>query len=64
MKHDSDRGKGKVGEALHRDAEQTKHDVTLGRKGRDLDQDVPDTVGQATGHKPIPPRNTPSRDER
>jgi hypothetical protein len=52
--------KGRAGEAMKRDVEQTKHDVTLGRKGRDLDQDVDDTVKQGTGREPIPPRNVPN----
>jgi hypothetical protein len=43
---------GKVKEALKRDWEQTKHDIT--RKGPDLRQDVSDTVKQATGKEPIP----------
>ena len=59
-------------EAMKRDWEQTKHDVRLG--GRDLDQDVDDTVKQAAGKQPIPspaqpntpggyPANAPSWDE-
>jgi len=43
--------KGNVRRALKRDAEQTKHDLTRGRKGRDLDQDVDDTVAQAVGKR-------------
>lgn len=35
-------------EALKRDLEQTKHDVP-GLEGKDLDQDVDDTVKQAMG---------------
>jgi len=45
-------------EAFRRDWEQTKHD--LGGKSPDLDQDIPDTVKQAAGKEPIPPRNTPN----
>ena len=41
--------KGDVSRAMHNDLEQTKHDLTRGRKGRDMDQDVDDTVKQATG---------------
>jgi len=52
---------GKLGRAMDRDLEQTKHDVTRGRKGRDLDQDVDDTVKQGLGKEPIPPGNTRSR---
>ena len=58
--HDDKDTKGRVGEAMKRDVEQTKHDVTFGRKGRDLDQDVDDTVKQSTGNDPIPPRNVPN----
>lgn len=50
-------GEGKLKKALKRDLEQTKHDLTRGRKGKDLDQDVPDTVKQAAGKQHIPPRN-------
>lgn len=43
----------RVKEALKRDWEQTKND--LGVKGaRDLNQDIGDTVAQATGGEPIP----------
>lgn len=52
-----DRVKG----ALKRDWEQTKADVSS--KGRDLDQDVGDTVKQAVGKQPIPPGNQPNRDD-
>ncbi len=53
---------GKVKEALKRDWEQTKHD--LGKKGApDLNQDVGDTVKQATGGEPIPPRGVPTRED-
>ncbi len=50
-------GKGKVRKALERDATQTKHDLTGGRKGRNIGQDVDDTVKQAAGKKSIPPKN-------
>jgi hypothetical protein len=43
-------------EALRRDWEQTKADFTDG--GRELNQDVGDTVKQAAGKQPIPPGNT------
>jgi hypothetical protein len=52
---------GKVKEALKRDWEQTKHDFNK-KAGKDLDQDVGDTVKQATGQEPIPPRNVPNDD--
>ena len=53
----------RVKEAFRRDWEQTKHDV--GGDGRDLDQDVDDTLSQAVGRQPIPSRNRPTfeRDE-
>ena len=51
--------KTKPGEALKRDWEQTKHDLNTD-KGRELNQDVGDTVGQAVGKKPIPPRDVPN----
>ena len=41
-------------EALKRDWEQTKSDLP-GMEGTDLDQDVDDTVKQATGSEPVPP---------
>jgi hypothetical protein len=53
--------KGKVGKAMSRDADQTKNDLTRGRKGRDLNQGVGDTVKQAAGKKPIPPKSVPTR---
>lgn len=48
-------------EALRRDWEQTKADVTDG--GRELNQDVGDTVKQAAGKQPIPPLNVPNTAE-
>lgn len=42
-------------EAMKRDWEQTKKDFGAG--GRELDQDVDDTVKQAVGKDVIPPRN-------
>lgn len=48
-------------EALKRDWEQTKNDVGLG--GKDLNQDVGDTVKQATGKEPVPAANTPNWEE-
>jgi len=39
----------RVKDALRRDWEQTKSDVTGGRKGAELDQDASDTVRQAVG---------------
>ena len=53
----------RVKAALKRDWEQTKNDLSSS-KGRDLDQDVPDTVKQAVGSKPIPPANVPNPPER
>jgi len=51
--------KSKPGKALERDWEQTKHDLNK-NKGKDLKQDIGDTVGQATGKKPIPPPDLPN----
>jgi hypothetical protein len=45
-------------EALHRDWEQTKADVSKG--GHELNQDVGDTVKQSAGKQAIPPGNTPN----
>ena len=58
---DDKRDDGDVGEALERDWEQTKSDLP-GLEGKDLDQDVDDTVKQATGADPVPGENTPNRD--
>ena len=49
---------GKVKDAMKRDWEQTKADLHLG--GRDLGQDVGDTLKQAGGQEPIPPGSTPN----
>ena len=43
---------GNVKEALERDLEQTKSDLTGDRAGKDLDQDVDDTLKQAAGAEP------------
>lgn len=51
--------KSKLGEAMHRDLEQTKHDFNK-NSGQELNQDVSDTVGQAAGNKPIPPASVPN----
>lgn len=42
----------RVKAAFRRDWEQTKHDVSK-KHGRDLDQDVGDTVKQAVGKEPV-----------
>ncbi len=55
-----DKGDG-LGEALERDWEQTKSDLP-GLEGKDLDQDVDDTVKQAAGKEPVPGEDTPNRD--
>jgi SAM-dependent methyltransferase len=57
----------RVKDAMKRDWEQTKSDLTRGRKGTDLDQDVGDTVKQAAGKSPIPPmsqRTPPDVDDK
>ena len=48
----------KVKEAFRRDWQQTKSD--FGAKVPDLNQQIGDTVAQATGSKPIPPKNVPT----
>ena len=55
-------GWDKVKEAFRRDWEQTKNDLSFGNAGKDLNQDVPDTVKQATGKEAIPPANLPNPD--
>lgn len=50
----SSEDEGGVGEAMKRDLEQTKSDMP-GAEGRDLNQDVGDTVRQATGKQQTPP---------
>jgi hypothetical protein len=52
----------RVREAMRRDWEQTKYDFNLG--GKHLDQDVDETVKQAAGSEPIPPRNVPNPDDK
>ncbi len=47
--------------AFKRDWDQTKHD--FGGKEPDTDQDVDDTVKQAAGKQPIPPRGEPTYGE-
>jgi hypothetical protein len=47
----------RVKAAFKRDWDQTKHD--FGGDTPDTDQDVPDTIAQAAGKQPIPPRGTP-----
>ncbi len=49
---------GKVKEAMKRDWEQTKADFNAG--GRELNQDVDDTLKQAAGAEVIPPRSQPN----
>jgi hypothetical protein len=51
----------RVKAAMKRDWEQTKADVSS--KGRELDQDVDDTVKQAAGKQAIPPLSQPNRDD-
>lgn len=48
----------KVKAAFRRDWTQTKHD--MGGNDPNLNQQVGDTVAQATGSKPIPPGNAPT----
>lgn len=58
----NDDNDGKVKEALERDLEQTKSDLTGDRAGKDLDQDVDDTVRQAAGKQDVPGENQPNPD--
>lgn len=51
---------GDVGRALKRDWEQTKSDLP-GLEGRDLNQDLGDTLKQATGEESAPPLSKPTR---
>ena len=46
-------------DALRRDWEQTKADFSK-TSGRDLNQGVSDTVKQAAGKEPLPPRDVPN----
>lgn len=52
----------KLKDAMERDLEQTKADLTGDRKGQDLNQDVDDTLKQAAGKENIPPDGVPNRD--
>jgi len=58
---ESDSAWDQVKAAFKRDWDQTKHD--LGGKQPDTNQDVDDTVKQATGSQPIPPRGQPTYEE-
>jgi uncharacterized protein YegP (UPF0339 family) len=51
---------GRIGRALQRDWEQTKADLP-GLHGKDLHQDVDDTIAQATGERQLPAKNKPNR---
>lgn len=61
MDYDNNKKGGKVKEALKRDWEQTKHDFNK-KSGQNLNQDAGDTIKQATGSEPVPPRNIPSKE--
>ncbi len=52
---------GRVKAAMKRDWEQTKADVSS--KGRELDQDVDDTIKQAAGKQAIPPLSQPNLED-
>ena len=51
----------RVKKAFQRDWDQTKHD--LGANEPDTNQDVDNTVKQAAGKEPIPPRRQPTYEE-
>ena len=61
MTHDKTDKDDRAKEALERDWEQTKSDLP-GLEGKDLDQDVDDTVKQAAGKERIPSGSTPNPD--
>lgn len=50
----------RVKAAVHRDWGQTKADLTGGRKGEDLNQNIGDTMGQAFGKGTVPAEGTPN----
>lgn len=54
---DNDSAWEKIKDAFKRDWDQTKHD--FGGRQPDTAQNVNDTVKQASGKQPIPPRGTP-----
>lgn len=51
----------RVKQAMQRDWDQTKHD--FGGDEPDTDQDVNNTVKQAAGKEPIPPRRVPTYED-
>ena len=59
MSDNNDSKMDDVKEALARDWEQTKSDMP-GMEGKDLDQDVDDTVRQALGKEEPPTGNRPN----
>jgi hypothetical protein len=56
--NENDSAWDRVKEAFQRDWDQTKHD--FGGKQPDTAQNVGNTVKQASGNEPIPPRGTPA----
>lgn len=58
---DMDSAWDRVKAAMRRDWDQTKHD--FGGDEPDTDQDVDDTVAQAVGKQPIPPRGMPTYED-
>ena len=59
--HDKTDKDDRAKDVLDRDWEQTKSDLP-GLDGKDLDQDVDDTVKQAAGKEPVPSGSTPNPD--
>lgn len=59
--NENDSSWDRVKAAFKRDWDQTKHD--LGGKQPDTDQQVTDTVKQASGKEAIPPRGAPTFDK-
>src|SRR5215468_861064 len=58
---ENESGWERVKAAFKRDWDQTKHD--FGANERDINQNVGDTVKQAAGKEPIPPRGQPTYEE-
>lgn len=50
--------------AMKRDLEQTEHDLTRGKKGEDLNQNVGDTIKQGLGKEPTPPLGVPNPEKK
>lgn len=49
--------------AMKRDLEQTKHDLSGGKKGEELNQDAGDTIKQGLGKEYTPPLGVPNSEK-